>query len=191
MSTASKFKPIGGNVSISSNRHVMLPKEIARMVPKTHLMSEAEWRSLGVQQSHGWMHYMIHEPVPVSPRRATHSAVQAAASKELNCSRSVPCCRHRHPPVRSPPFTDSTVRLAAGAGPPQLGSGSVGGRHVPNKHGVSATASLSRPLCHPPLIMNECVAVAPGWNLPPTCRCDTTALTGVAVAVLWPLDDLL
>ena len=43
-------------------RHVMLPKEIAKLVPKTHLMSEAEWRSIGVQQSQGWIHYMIHEP---------------------------------------------------------------------------------------------------------------------------------
>jgi len=34
------------------------------MVPKTHLMSESEWRSLGVQQSIGWVHYMIHEPEP-------------------------------------------------------------------------------------------------------------------------------
>jgi len=45
-------------------RHVMLPKEIAKLVPKTHLMSEAEWRSIGVQQSQGWVHYMIHEPEP-------------------------------------------------------------------------------------------------------------------------------
>ncbi|XP_066577396.1 cyclin-dependent kinases regulatory subunit 1 [Amia ocellicauda] len=45
-------------------RHVMLPKEIARLVPKTHLMSETEWRNLGVQQSQGWVHYMIHEPEP-------------------------------------------------------------------------------------------------------------------------------
>ncbi|RWS17871.1 Cyclin-dependent kinases regulatory subunit 1-like protein [Dinothrombium tinctorium] len=45
-------------------RHVVLPKEIARLVPKTHLMSESEWRSLGVQQSQGWVHYMIHEPEP-------------------------------------------------------------------------------------------------------------------------------
>lgn len=42
----------------------MLPKEIAKLVPKTHLMSESEWRGLGVQQSHGWMHYLIHEPEP-------------------------------------------------------------------------------------------------------------------------------
>lgn len=32
-------------------RHVMLPKDIAKLVPKTHLMSESEWRNLGVQQS--------------------------------------------------------------------------------------------------------------------------------------------
>jgi len=40
----------------------MLPKEIAKLVPKTHLMSETEWRGLGVQQSQGWIHYMRHEP---------------------------------------------------------------------------------------------------------------------------------
>ncbi|XP_072346690.1 cyclin-dependent kinases regulatory subunit 1-like [Scyliorhinus torazame] len=45
-------------------RHVMLPKKIAKLVPKTHLMSETEWRNLGVQQSPGWIHYMIHEPEP-------------------------------------------------------------------------------------------------------------------------------
>ncbi|XP_059835995.1 cyclin-dependent kinases regulatory subunit 1-like isoform X2 [Hypanus sabinus] len=44
--------------------HVMLPKKIAKLVPKSHLMSETEWRNLGVQQSPGWIHYMIHEPEP-------------------------------------------------------------------------------------------------------------------------------
>ncbi|XP_037601955.1 cyclin-dependent kinases regulatory subunit 1-like [Cebus imitator] len=43
-------------------RHVMLPKDIAKLVPKTHLMSESEWKNLGVKQSEGWVHYMIHEP---------------------------------------------------------------------------------------------------------------------------------
>ncbi len=33
-------------------------------VPKTHLMTETEWRNLGVQQSVGWVHYMIHVPEP-------------------------------------------------------------------------------------------------------------------------------
>nr|XP_045732473.1 cyclin-dependent kinases regulatory subunit 1 isoform X2 [Mirounga angustirostris] len=48
----------------AAKRHVMLPKDIAKLVPKTHLMSESEWRNLGVQQSQGWVHYMIHEPEP-------------------------------------------------------------------------------------------------------------------------------
>ncbi|MBN3271259.1 CKS1 protein, partial [Polyodon spathula] len=43
-------------------RHVLLPKQLARLVPTSHLMSEDEWRSLGVQQSQGWVHYMIHKP---------------------------------------------------------------------------------------------------------------------------------
>lgn len=25
-------------------------------------MSEAEWRHMGIQQSRGWVHYMIHSP---------------------------------------------------------------------------------------------------------------------------------
>lgn len=40
----------------------MVPKDVSRMVPKGRLMSEAEWRGLGVQQSRGWIHYMVHDP---------------------------------------------------------------------------------------------------------------------------------
>lgn len=45
-------------------RHVKLPNDLARQVPKTHLMTETEWRNLGVQQSPGWVHYMVHAPEP-------------------------------------------------------------------------------------------------------------------------------
>ncbi|KAK3765932.1 hypothetical protein RRG08_002177 [Elysia crispata] len=45
-------------------RHVMLPKEIAKLVPKSHLMTEHEWRSIGVQQSQGWVHFLRHNPEP-------------------------------------------------------------------------------------------------------------------------------
>jgi cyclin-dependent kinase regulatory subunit CKS1 len=45
-------------------RHVMLPKEIAKLVPRNRLMPEDEWRKLGVQQSQGWIHYMLHGPEP-------------------------------------------------------------------------------------------------------------------------------
>uniref|UniRef100_A0A8C9ISF5 Cyclin-dependent kinases regulatory subunit n=1 Tax=Piliocolobus tephrosceles TaxID=591936 RepID=A0A8C9ISF5_9PRIM len=34
------------------------------MTHLTHLTSEEEWRRLGVQQSLGWVHDMIHEPEP-------------------------------------------------------------------------------------------------------------------------------
>ncbi|KAF9968463.1 hypothetical protein BGZ70_003598 [Mortierella alpina] len=45
--------------------HVSLPKAIARHVPNPNeLMTEEEWRSLGVKQSQGWEHYMIHSPEP-------------------------------------------------------------------------------------------------------------------------------
>lgn len=45
-------------------RHVVLPPEIAQHLPKNRLLSETEWRSLGVQQSRGWVHYAIHRPEP-------------------------------------------------------------------------------------------------------------------------------
>ncbi|EKX40630.1 cyclin-dependent kinases regulatory subunit [Guillardia theta CCMP2712] len=45
-------------------RHVILPQETARMCPKNKLLTETEWRSLGVQQSRGWVHYAIHKPEP-------------------------------------------------------------------------------------------------------------------------------
>ncbi|XP_023945635.1 cyclin-dependent kinases regulatory subunit-like [Bicyclus anynana] len=45
-------------------RHVHLPPDMARLVPKSHLMTETEWRNLGVQQSPGWLHFMVHNPEP-------------------------------------------------------------------------------------------------------------------------------
>jgi len=32
------------------------------MLPKGKLLSDAEWRAYGVQQSRGWEHYAIHKP---------------------------------------------------------------------------------------------------------------------------------
>jgi len=43
-------------------RHVILPKEIAKLVPRDKLMPENHWRKIGVQQSQGWIHYMVHKP---------------------------------------------------------------------------------------------------------------------------------
>ena len=45
-------------------RHVLLPKETYKKMPKGRLLNETEWRALGVQQSRGWVHYEIHRPEP-------------------------------------------------------------------------------------------------------------------------------
>lgn len=46
------------------HRHVILPKELVRQLPRNRLLSETEWRNVGVQQSRGWQHYAIHRPEP-------------------------------------------------------------------------------------------------------------------------------
>uniref|UniRef100_A0A0K0EYB8 Cyclin-dependent kinases regulatory subunit n=1 Tax=Strongyloides venezuelensis TaxID=75913 RepID=A0A0K0EYB8_STRVS len=43
-------------------RHVHVPKNLVRRIPTNRLMKENEWRSLGIRQSPGWEHYMIHGP---------------------------------------------------------------------------------------------------------------------------------
>lgn len=50
-------------------RHVILPKEVYKKLPRSRLLVEnvhsifiQEWRSLGVQQSRGWVHYELHRP---------------------------------------------------------------------------------------------------------------------------------
>ncbi|KAL0083791.1 cyclin-dependent kinases regulatory subunit 1, partial [Phycomyces blakesleeanus] len=45
-------------------RHVILPLQIARWIPHSDLLTEREWRSLGIRQSRGWEHYMVHAPEP-------------------------------------------------------------------------------------------------------------------------------
>ncbi|KAJ3225408.1 Cyclin-dependent kinases regulatory subunit 2 [Clydaea vesicula] len=49
---------------VTKTTTTILPKEIAAFVIKDRLMTEDEWRALGVRQSPGWHHYMIHEPEP-------------------------------------------------------------------------------------------------------------------------------
>ncbi|KAG2327398.1 hypothetical protein Bca4012_036398 [Brassica carinata] len=38
--------------------------EIAKLLPKNRILSENEWRVIGVQKSRGWVHYAIHRPEP-------------------------------------------------------------------------------------------------------------------------------
>ena len=67
-------------------RHVVLPNEVAKLVTKGRLLSEPEWRSLGVQQSRGWVHYAIHRPEPhimLFRRPLNYQQNQAAAAASI------------------------------------------------------------------------------------------------------------
>lgn len=54
-------------------RHVILPKGLLKLVPKDfflpdsrvlRLLSDPEWRGIGITQSVGWVHYEVHHPEP-------------------------------------------------------------------------------------------------------------------------------
>jgi len=55
-------------------RHVILPKPLLKMIPKEYfssdgsgairILSEDEWRGIGITQSLGWQHYEVHAPEP-------------------------------------------------------------------------------------------------------------------------------
>lgn len=45
-------------------RHVILTKELYKMLPKKKIMTEPEWRRLGIKGSPGWVHYDIYNPEP-------------------------------------------------------------------------------------------------------------------------------
>ncbi|XP_055903292.1 cyclin-dependent kinases regulatory subunit [Eupeodes corollae] len=70
-------------------RHVILPQDLTRMVPKAHLMTETEWRNLGVQQSPGWVHYMMHAPEPhVILFRRPRTDLPTPAPSTVNANRT-------------------------------------------------------------------------------------------------------
>jgi len=72
-------------------RHVVLPKEMVKSVPKHKLMTEFEWRSIGVQQSPGWEHYMFHDPEPhiLLFRRPLNYGQPAAAGRSAPVSNQI------------------------------------------------------------------------------------------------------
>ena len=45
-------------------RQVILPREWGNLVKEKGLLTEDEWRKLGISQSKGWNHYAVHPPEP-------------------------------------------------------------------------------------------------------------------------------
>ena len=114
--------------------HVILPKHIAKTAPKGRLLTDTEWRGIGVQQSRGWVHYSIHRcpppagsPLPCAMRHLVARSEPGAASPPLPCRMSHPTARSEpalapaaarpEPHIllfRRPIGTDPTTGLVAG-----------------------------------------------------------------------------
>lgn len=65
-------------------RHIHVPKDKLNMLPKDGtLLNESQWRSLGIAQSEGWVHYLFHKPDPgvLLFRRPLDYAQRKAAGK--------------------------------------------------------------------------------------------------------------
>jgi cyclin-dependent kinase regulatory subunit CKS1 len=45
-------------------KHVILTKEAFMSMQKDKLLSETEWRAMGINQTKGWIHFTIHKPEP-------------------------------------------------------------------------------------------------------------------------------
>ncbi|KAI9293145.1 CKS-domain-containing protein [Neoconidiobolus thromboides FSU 785] len=45
-------------------RHVTLPKNIAKYLPKETYLTSSTWKHFGIQQSLNWEHYLIYEREP-------------------------------------------------------------------------------------------------------------------------------
>jgi len=45
-------------------RHVIIPDDVLKKYTIDHLLTEAEWRRLGIQMSPGWIHFDFHKPEP-------------------------------------------------------------------------------------------------------------------------------
>ncbi len=45
-------------------KNVMLPENLFKTLQRNKLLTEDEWRELGIKQSRGWDHYMIYKPEP-------------------------------------------------------------------------------------------------------------------------------
>lgn len=64
----------------------MLPRDLAKTIPKDRCLRDEEWRGIGVQQSRGWEHYAVHRPEPhilLFRRRLGTDPVTGAVDPEL------------------------------------------------------------------------------------------------------------
>lgn len=76
-------------------RHVILPKPLFKMIPKNffnpdnsgtlRLLTEEEWRGIGITQSLGWEHYEVHGKYDLFIWQLVHSMRRHALSTRAPC----------------------------------------------------------------------------------------------------------
>ena len=68
---------------------VILPSSIAKKLPKPmRILTESEWRAIGVRKTNGWIHYDIHTREPYillfrRPRRSKEIGLLATKSEKI------------------------------------------------------------------------------------------------------------
>ncbi|KAJ7827540.1 regulatory subunit of cyclin-dependent kinase [Mycena olivaceomarginata] len=99
-------------------RHVILPKPLLRLVPKQffneelgvlRLLSEPEWRGIGITQSLGWEHYEVHAPETPRPAIPTTEGFRPSAAATPTARRRVAdnCSLSLRFPSRTPSFNST------------------------------------------------------------------------------------
>lgn len=106
-------------------RHVILPKPLLKLIPKElfdekegtlRLLTEAEWRGIGITQSLGWQHYEVHGlTCPLSRLKDSHSELQPQ-SPMSSFSVALKTTCHLHNPnrlsSRPTPERNNTIMLS-------------------------------------------------------------------------------
>ena len=162
-------------ISRMLHSHVILPKHVSKNAPKGRLLSEQEWRGLGVQQSRGWVHYAIHRCVRLDAhgagRRSSGRRASPGPSRLGPHARSRPSWRRWCPPrPRGPsgPFELTGVgfirRALAGQSRTSCCSGGPRARTRPLG---SSTASASIPS---PARCGSQISSAPAFSGTPSHR---------------------
>ena len=92
-------------------RHVILPKPLLKLIPKQYfneetgtlrLLSDAEWRGIGIQQSLGWVHYEVHSAYQCCTRLSSANHRPQHRSPMCSCSvESLDFNRQLQMPVRA------------------------------------------------------------------------------------------
>ena len=132
-------------------RHVIMPKHVAKNAPKGRLLTESEWRGLGVQQSRGWVHYACHRRAPRPARRDVTTRLSATAPRAPPSMQTLP--RPAQPPAPlpvppqapHPPPRPARLMVWRRVAGPSRTSCSSAGRTAPTRRPASSTASASTP----------------------------------------------